>query len=177
LNSPTDNKYKPGTLVFVCFLIAISLWLILNIGNETKVYEEVKFLAQPRFWPEMCLIGMATFSIVLGYQLYQPGKPGDNHNKVWAEILVWIRPVEYMIYFMIYVFAVGKIGYLFSTLLFCPALAWRCGYRDRKTALKAMAFGFIVVLFFKTFLQIKIPGGQIYEWFPNAIRNFMIINF
>ena len=170
------NLYKPGTLVFLCALALLSLLLIVNIGNETKWVKGVKFIAQPRFWPGLCLIGMAVCSIALAYRLYKPGDQ-PNQAKVWQEVGLWLRPIEYVIYFMIYVFAVGKIGYLFSTLLFCPALAFRCGYRGRKYFVAALLFGLSVVLFFKTFLQIKIPGGALYEYFPDAIRNFMILNF
>ena len=108
---------------------------------------------------------------------HQPGKPGQDNSDAWIEALTWFRPIEYIVYFMIYVFAVGKLGYLLSTLIFCPAIAWRSGYRSRKNLITAAAFGFVVVLFFKTFLQIKIPGGEIYNWLPAAMRNFMIINF
>jgi len=37
--------------------------------------------------------------------------------------------------------------------------------------------GLSIVLIFKTFLEVKIPGGAIYEFLPNTLRSFMILNF
>jgi hypothetical protein len=34
-----------------------------------------------------------------------------------------------------------------------------------------------IVLVFKTFLEVKIPGGAIYEYLPDTLRTFMILNF
>jgi hypothetical protein len=34
-----------------------------------------------------------------------------------------------------------------------------------------------IVLVFKTFLEVKIPGGIIYEFLPSTLRSFMILNF
>jgi len=31
------------------------------------------------------------------------------------------------------------------------------------------------VVVFKSFLQVKIPGGQLYEFLPDGIRNFMLV--
>ncbi len=35
--------------------------------------------------------------------------------------------------------------------------------------------GIAVVVLFKSILQVKIPGGEIYSIFPEAIRNFLIL--
>jgi hypothetical protein len=40
-----------------------------------------------------------------------------------------------------------------------------------------MITGLFIVLIFKTFLEVKIPGGAIYEFLPNTLRSFMILNF
>ena len=36
---------------------------------------------------------------------------------------------------------------------------------------------FVIVALFKSFLQVKLPAGQIYEVLPDGLRQFMIINF
>jgi hypothetical protein len=62
-------------------------------------------------------------------------------------------------------------------VIFLPALAYRAGYRNQKMIIYAAGIGFCIVVIFKSFLEVKIPGGVIYEFLPNVLRNFFILNF
>ncbi|MEZ5478349.1 MAG: hypothetical protein R3E95_12975 [Thiolinea sp.] len=85
--------------------------------------------------------------------------------------------MEYALWFLLYVWVVPIIGYLPATLLFMPLLALRAGYRDKRQLLSMVAIGFVIVLLFKSFLAVKIPGGAIYEYLPDGLRSFMLLNF
>lgn len=78
---------------------------------------------------------------------------------------------------MVYVYLVPLIGYLPSSLLFALALAYRSGYRSPKMLGISVATATTVVLMFKTFLQVKVPGGLIYEYLPDALRSLMLTYF
>ena len=39
----------------------------------------------------------------------------------------------------------------------------------------AAGVGLFTVVLFKSLLQVKIPGGAVYEFLPGALRNFMIL--
>ena len=93
------------------------------------------------------------------------------------EVLTWARALEYLVWFMAYVWAVPVIGYLAATLIFAGLLAVRVGYRAPRQIALALATGFVIVLVFKAGLSVKIPGAAIYEYLPGALRNFMILNF
>jgi hypothetical protein len=41
----------------------------------------------------------------------------------------------------------------------------------------AVLVALAVVVVFKSFLSVKIPGGAIYEYLPDALRSFFILNF
>lgn len=102
--------------------------------------------------------------------------------QVWShddgrEARIWIGAVEWTGWFMAYVLAVPWAGYLPVTLVFAPALTWRMGYRSRFMLGISVLFAIAVVVLFKTFLQVKIPGGALYEYLPASLRNFMILNF
>ncbi len=85
--------------------------------------------------------------------------------------------LEWAAWFLVYVWLVPIIGYLPMTLIFAPVLTWRMGYRTRLVLWSSVAFGFLVVVVFKSLLQVKIPGGALYEILPGALRNFFILNF
>ena len=78
---------------------------------------------------------------------------------------------------MVYVWLVPNLGYLLSTLIFLPLLTFRAGYKNKKMIFYAMGIGVSIVIIFKSFLEVKIPGGVIYEFLPNALRSFFILNF
>ena len=61
-----------------------------------------------------------------------------------------------------------------ATILFGLLLAVRTGYRSIKTYLSVVVLSVVIVVVFKGFLQVKIPGGAIYEYLPTALRSFML---
>ena len=170
-----DSSQKNGEIVFSAFLLIIALLLLALIGQQTSYIKGMAFVSQPRFWPGLCLFGFALFSAVHFFNVFKTFDSATQKQATLDEVRNWVSPLEYAIYFMAYVYATQWLGYLFSTLIFSTFLVKRCGYYGQRWTVSAAAFALIVVLFFKTFLQIKIPGGVIYEWLPNSLRNFMIL--
>lgn len=144
----------------------------MQLGTETRFSAKGKLFAQPRFWPAVGVIGMTVFG-ALSVAVYWR----DKWSGTASEVLLWLRAFEYLIWFMVYVWLVPVIGYLPATLLFTVLLSLRQGYRTNRQIIIAAATGLGIVLIFKTALAVKIPGGEIYELLPAALRNFMIVNF
>ena len=63
------------------------------------------------------------------------------------------------------------------TVVLMLALAYRLGYRSRYMLWVSAIFAVVVVVVFKGLLNVKIPGGAIYEYLPGALRSFFILNF
>jgi hypothetical protein len=167
---------RPGDAVFAAFCLLVALFLLSQLGGQTQWVNGAGLLAQPRFWPALSVGGMALFAV-----FYLVGSLRDplrtlRSTAIGEELRLWIRSVEFALWFMVYVFATPIIGYLAATVLFCIALASRVGYGKARTLAMAAALGALIVLLFKTFLQVKIPGGTVYEYLPDAIRNFFIVN-
>ncbi len=89
----------------------------------------------------------------------------------------WVRALEFPFWFMLYVFLVPNVGYLLSTVVFVLPMIYRQGYRRPDHFYLAFIFAISVVVLFKVMLEVKIPGAALYELFPPAIRNFLIVNF
>jgi hypothetical protein len=92
-------------------------------------------------------------------------------------VAFWFRALEYVVWFLAYVMMVPRLGYLPSSIIFAIILTLRLGYRSPRMLLSAAVFGISVVLIFKTFLQVKVPGGAVYEYLPTAARSFMLTYF
>ena len=102
-----------------------------------------------------------------------------RNDQIWQpeEFFNWMRTLEYAAYFLIYVTIIPWLGYLPSTLIFCFFLTLRVGYRNIKFLGWSLGGAFLIVLIFKTFLQVKLPAGALYDLFPGVIGKIMIRYF
>jgi len=176
MSTPEEKRFNGplrGQLLFAIVFVVAAVLLLSQLGEETKWIKRTKFFAQPRFWPAVSIFGMVLFG---GLHLWKlPRKRFDRADLV--EWRIWLFAIEYVFWFLAYVLLVPVIGYLPTTLIFMPLLTWRMGYKDKRMLWIATVFGFGVVVLFKSFLQVKIPGGLIYEYLPGALRSFFILNF
>jgi hypothetical protein len=168
--------------MFAIFMVIVSLFLISQFGSQTKSVEGVRILVQPRFWPAISLGGMLIFS--LGYLIQSlrdvaRGSGRTQNARIWQaeELLNWLRTFEYAAYFLIYVMAVPRLGYLPATLVFCVLLTLRAGYRDLKSIGWVILGGVIIVVVFKSLLNVKLPAGAVYNFFPEEIGSIFIKYF
>jgi hypothetical protein len=164
---------RPGDLVFAVTFLALSVLLLSQLGNQTQWVARTKLFSQPSFWPAVSLALMTLFAILhfIG-SILSPRIDGR-----WIEVGFWVRSLEYAFWFMAYVLIVPLLGYLPSTIIFTVILTLRAGYRGTRYLVAAAIAGFGIVVVFKSFLQVKVPGGQLYEMLPDGMRAFMLTYF
>ena len=162
---------KAGQLAFALGFLVLAVFLLSQIGTQTKWIEKSKLFAQPRFWPAVSLTGMVLFGALHLWRLPRRHWHGDDRR----ELRYWARPILFAAAFMGYVWAVPLVGFLLATLVFSVAMTWAVGYRAPKYLWSAAALAIGVVILFKSLLSVKIPGGAIYEFAPGALRNFLIL--
>ncbi|MGY9008167.1 MAG: tripartite tricarboxylate transporter TctB family protein [Rhodobacterales bacterium] len=167
------KNIKSGNLLFAILFTIISAFLISQFPDQIKWFKKTKLTSQPALWSAIGLIGMTFFSLIHLLLNFRT----SNFKTELKEGIIWIRSVEFAGWFLLYVILVPNIGYLFATILVAPALTYRVGYHDKVMIACSIITGLFIVLIFKTFLEVKIPGGAIYEFLPNTLRSFMILNF
>ncbi len=160
---------RPGDAVFAFAFLALSLLLLSQIRTQAPWVAGVKTFAQPAFWSLISLSLMTLFAALhLASSLLSSRIPGR-----WEEVAVWVRSLEYVAWFMIYVFAVPLAGYLPATVVFAAALGVRAGYRSLPVVGGLVVLAIAVVVIFKSFLQVKVPGGELYRHLPDGLRPFL----
>lgn len=164
---------RPGDLVFALAFLIFAVFLLSQLGEEVKWTKRTKLFAQPAFWPTVGILGMVVFGALhcIG-SLVSPRIRGR-----WAEVGLWARSLEYFAWFMAYVIAVPVAGYLPSTIVFAVILTLRAGYRSAGMVAGAALSAVVIVVVFKSLLQVKVPGGALYEHLPDGIRAFMLTYF
>jgi len=164
---------RPGNLFFASIFLALSLFLASQIGNQTVWKSSTGFSSQPALWPIVSIIGMLIFALLN----WTSALVSPKINGRWKEVLFWVRSAEYVIWFMVYVLVVPLLGYLPTTIIFSVLLALRVGYRSWGMIAVSVLTAVSIVVVFKSLLQVKIPGGQVYELLPDFMRSFMLTYF
>ncbi|MEZ5478648.1 MAG: tripartite tricarboxylate transporter TctB family protein [Thiolinea sp.] len=170
---------RPSThnaeLLFTAFLLLGSLLLLSQLGNQLSYAAGQPFFKQPGLWT---LIGLLTLLLGSLLHLWNLWRTRDAASSgPGSELLAWLRGLEFLGWFLAYVWLVPLLGYLPATLLFGLVLTLRLGYRQRHLLLGSVLVSLTTVLVFKSFLQAKIPGGLLYDYLPQGLRNFMTIYF
>ncbi|MEL6522852.1 MAG: tripartite tricarboxylate transporter TctB family protein [Pseudomonadota bacterium] len=174
LELPTESR-KVGDTVFAGICLLFSVFLLWNMTDQTTWAGGNHWSGQPAFWPRLAVIGMTLFSAIYLFHSLRDASGAERFTGLGEEVLRWIFSFEYAAWFMAYVFVTPIIGYMAGSVLFAVALALRVGYRSRLALISAASVGIVTVLLFKSFLQVKIPGGAVYQYLPEALRNFFIL--
>ena len=168
-----EDRGRPrrGQLLFAVVFLAISAVLAALLWDQTTWKPGKDWFSQARFWPAVGVFGMVVFT-----GLHIRHLPRRRFARVdWVEGRIWLTVAEFAAWFLAYVYLVPLIGYLPVTIAFSVVLTWRMGYRSAKKLWIAGAFAVLVVVVFKSFLQVKIPGAALYEFLPGTLRSFFIL--
>ena len=177
---PFDVKRRPGDLPFAAASFALALFLLIQLPEQTRWFNRVDLLLQPRFWPSVVLGAFILFSglyLVQSWRARREPNHLDTPPAGAGELLRWLRPLEFALYFVVYAASVPWLGYLLSTVLFMPLLGLRTGIRSLSGLGLLAGLGVAIVLVFKTGLEVRMPPGAVYDLFPPDLRNFLIRHF
>lgn len=173
LQSLFKRYRRPGDIVFAWFAFLVSVFLLSQILDQTTWKAGGKLFAQPRFWPAASLGIMALFAA-----LHLLGSAcSDRIHGRWKEVWLWISALEYAVWFIAYASAVPYTGYLLTTVGFAVVLTLRAGYRSPRIVIAAAFTALVIVVLFKTLLQVNLPSGLIYESLPDGLRQIMLTYF
>lgn len=173
LQSLFKRYRRPGDIVFAWVVLVVSLFLLSQIADQTSWRNGAKLAAQPRFWPAVSLSLMSVFAALHLLSSFLSERIEGRRQEVW----LWITSLEYAGWFILYALTVPYAGYLPTTLAFAAVLTLRVGYRSLKVTLVAALCAFVIVLLFKAFLRVNLPGGQVYLLLPDGLRQFMLTYF
>lgn len=168
-----QTKRKPGSTAFALSFVLLSAVLLYCLPTQVTWVNGMNLFTQPAFWPYVSTTIMLVFGVVHLIGTWSAPKLQGR----WAEVLFWVKSCEFAAWFLIYVTLVPVIGYLIATLIFTTSLTFRLGYRRGRAFIAAAFLALAIVVVFKSLLQVKIPGGMIYQYLPTTLRSFMLTYF
>lgn len=165
------RERRPGDLVYAVVSFVMALMLVPMLPSQAKFLDHGDFVAQPGFWPLVAVVMMVVFGAAqLVMTFTAPKLPGR-----WQEVWFWVRSLEYVFWFTMYVALVPMLGYLPSTVIFALLMVFRLGYRSRGAFAAAAGLGVLIVVIFKAGLGVHIPAGEIYQYLPPSLRTVFIV--
>jgi hypothetical protein len=176
LSELSVGRRHRAEIVFGVLSFAAALLLLTRIGAETTWLGGRPFVREPAFWPTVSIVGMTIFGTFELWSTWR-GLRREPTGQIGPEVFKWVAALEYLAWFLVYVWVVPELGYLPTTIVFCAMLSYRLGYRSRRSIAAAVLTGIATVVVFKSLLGVKIPGGMVYEYLPHALRNVMILYF
>ena len=172
------------SIIFLLFVVFLLIYFNSESGWSARDLNQKrvgKILKQQWVGPLMCmaiLLPATILNTLEAFKAYKKSKRLLLPNKIMYEMTQWIRSLEFILYFLVYTFSITVLGYLISTLIFAVFLTYRLGYRTKKWIFISLFSSFIVVLIFRTILQIKTPVNiWLYKFFPENLEVFMKIYF
>jgi hypothetical protein len=177
-------KRQNGDLVVSLFFFLLVLVLLFYFNTEAG-FEDRK-LPQKRFgkilkqgWvtPAICMFFLmiaVTVNLWLSVRNAIKSKRLHLPKRTGKELLNWLKSLEFVAYFLIYTFVIPTLGYLLATVFFGVGLTWRLGYRSLRWISISFTTAVVIVLVFRTLLQIRTPLQiTLYEFFPPAVEGFL----
>ncbi|MEM7031435.1 MAG: tripartite tricarboxylate transporter TctB family protein [Chloroflexota bacterium] len=176
------SKPAPAMGIFLSAMTAIGVGLLLAIPIATQP-------APPNqgWWTEPALMPTITLSIfalaavyLLANHLWSARKNKANFHGgdvLRAELFQWLLPLEYFIYYFIYIYLLGLIGYFLSSFIFAAILCIRVGLRSRRWIITALFFALALTALFRWGLKIWFPSAELFEYLPRDLRIFFAQNF
>ncbi len=172
------------SIIFLLFVVFLLIYFNSESGWSARDLNQKrvgKILKQQWVGPLMCMVILLPATILNtleAFKAYKKSKRLLLPNKIMYEMTQWIRSLEFILYFLVYTFSITVLGYLISTLIFAVFLTYRLGYRTKKWIFISLFSSFIVVLIFRTILQIKTPVNiWLYKFLPENLEVFMKIYF
>jgi len=176
------TKPKAGTGIFYGFILIVGVAFLLLVPVLTKPGPTTQgWWTQPAFMPRISLLLIAITAAYLCFQHIHTLRDGSatEHadTSLKNELIQWIKPLEYFIYYIGYIWLLDLIGYFLSSLLFILLLTWRVNLRSPRWMLTGFLFAIVLVAAFRWALGIWVPQAELYGLFPRDIRIFLMNNF
>ncbi|MHC8509039.1 MAG: tripartite tricarboxylate transporter TctB family protein [Rhodospirillales bacterium] len=178
--APSDFGAQPGGLFFACCCFAAAVVLLAFIGDQTRWFKGMAAALQPRFMPAVSLTLLCVFSGLFLAQTIRARRRAGTGGGRFApagELIIWLKPLEFGAYFTAYAWFITIAGYLSATVVFMVLLGARMNYRRPRDMVLFAAGAVVIVLMFKTGLEVRLPSGAVYEYLPGGLKPFMMRNF
>ncbi|MFM7333471.1 MAG: tripartite tricarboxylate transporter TctB family protein [Tabrizicola sp.] len=175
---PEPRANRLESLALTILFAVLSSGLLALIGVATRSNAKGGWWTQPWLMPGIALGLLVLANLITLWEEAADLRANPLTAAEKAEgralLLGWLRPLEYLGYYAIYIYAIQHLGYFPSTLVFVLFLLWRVGLTAPRWQLAGLALVVFMIGVFRMGLGVWMPAPEFYELFPGAIRTALI---
>jgi len=173
-----ETHTPPGLGAFYSFLLVSGLILLTLIPVATKPAPNGQgWWTEPKLMPAISLVLWVIPAIYLTLNYFAKLRSGaiekTDQTVLNQELFQWLKPLEFFVYYVIYIVLLGWVGYFLSSLIFVLGLSWRVGLRGRRWRIIALVTSLALILIFRWGLRVWIDSPLLFDLFPREIRLFL----
>lgn len=174
------NRIESFALSLIFALISVSLLAMIGIATRSGP-ADAGWWTRPWLAPVVALSLLALTNLITLWReiadLRANPPSAEEHTAARTKFRSWLHPVEFLVYFVVYVWVVRHVGYFPATLAFVWGLMLRAGLRSARWFLIGFLAVLGLVLVFRIGLGVWMPAPEFYNAFPESIRNMLIRYF
>lgn len=168
--------------IFYGFMALVSVGLLLLTPVVTSSAPPGQgWWTQPALMPTISLVVFAATAVYLfGSYLWSVRTKrieATSREEVRSELWQWVLPLEFFVYYILYIVLLGLVGYFLSSFIFAAGIAYRVRLRGRQWMIACFCFVLLVTALFRWGLNIWFPAPALFQIFPPGIRIFLTSNF
>lgn len=172
-DEPQANRLESMALSVI--FAAVSVLLLALIGVATRTGQASGgWWTRPAFAPGVALVVLVGANLVTLWRdiadLRAHPATAAEWDEARAKMLAWLRPLEFLAYYAVYIWAIQHLGYFPSTLIFVLGLLWRVGLTAPRWMLAGFGLSVFMIGVFRAGLGVWMPAPDVYDLFPDAIR-------
>jgi nitrate reductase gamma subunit len=157
----------------------LSVGLLASIGIATRWGPESGgWWTRPALMPGVALAVLVLANIITLARDVADIRRNPPSAAEWAEgrglVLGWLRPVEFLAYYGIYIYAIQHIGYFPATLAFIMFLMVRVGLTAPRWIIAGIGTSLFMIGVFRMGLGVWMPAPELYDLFPDTVRSRLI---
>lgn len=154
----------------------VSAILLAAIGFATgQGSDSAGWWTRPALAPGVALAILLGCNVVTlfraGAELRAAPPTSEEWGSARAKLIDWIRPMEYLAYFAVYLWALHHVGYTLASIVFVQWLLYRVGLRTNRWRLAGLALVIAMVLVFRIGLGVWMPAPDVYDLLPEGLNN------
>lgn len=171
----TVESQSPGRLVVAVFFLLFGAGGLALLPDFTRTSPgDEGWFTQPWLMPALALTLLTVAALIHTLRLWRAHQPASAGNAgLGGELWMWLRASEFFLWYVLYIWMLGVLGYGLSTFVFIAGLGFRAGLRQPRWILAALGITIAMTLLFRLGLKIWVPAADLYEILPAGIRNFM----
>ncbi|RCW22627.1 hypothetical protein DFR48_108149 [Ciceribacter lividus] len=170
-----------GLIALIFTLLAVGFLLLLPIATRSAPMQK-GWWVEPSTWPIFTLTATIIAALFQVASWLRSGRAAGFSGDFWKRSF-WafgaLGPaLSYSAVFLVYLFAVGWIGFALSSFIFLQVVVWMAGLRGTTWRLKAALFVVLVVIVFRVGMDLWFPMAPLYEtffpdWFVRSIAIYL----